>query len=232
MASPSNAERFIAAFSVIEKTLNAITRRPRYIPFRMNARISARYNAVVRNHLEEICSYAELRNCIVHQRDDGMEVVAEPSDATTANIEHIAELLQRDHNVLSFATSPVIIGHGNEALRDVIVRMDDHRIHKLPIYTDGKFQGVLTLQQLLHHALQHEKLTGTVTDLLNDAMKDRVMFVDRKADLSSVVKLFDEFANTDLREPSILVTDHGGIDEDPLGIITLHDLARITTYLA
>jgi len=105
MASQSNAERFIVAFATIERTLNAITRRPRYIPFRMNARISARYNTVVRNHLEEICTYAELRNCIVHNRDGNQKIIAEPSDDTTADIEHIAELLLQDFNVLNFATS-------------------------------------------------------------------------------------------------------------------------------
>jgi len=35
----NNAERFIVAFATIERTLNAITRRPKYIPFRMNARM-------------------------------------------------------------------------------------------------------------------------------------------------------------------------------------------------
>ncbi len=232
MASQSNAERFVGAFAAIEKALNAITRRPRYIPFRMNARISARYNSVVKNHLEEICTFAELRNCIVHNRDGHLEVIAEPSDDTTANIEHIAELLQRDHNVLSFATAPVITADSSETLKAALVRMDECGIHSLPVYSEGKFKGMFTLQQVLHYLLNHQTETELVDNILTESMKDRVMFVDKKTSLETVVKLFDEFASMNLRQPAIIVTETGDHAEAPLGIITHHDLVRITTFLA
>ena len=232
MAFQTNAERFINAFSIIEKTLNGITKRPRYIPFRMNARISARYNAIVNNYLDDICLFAELRNCIVHNRDGNMEIVAEPSDSITEKIEHIAELLQKDHNVLSFATSPVITCDFNEPLRDAVTRMADKDIHKLPVYSEGKFIGMFTLQQVLRRILINPEDMGKVSDVLDNSNKDRVVFVERSAKLEHIVKLFDDFIAMDMREPAIIVTETGEIHEEPLGIITLHDLAKITTYLA
>ena len=135
MKPQSNAERFIVAFASIEKSLNRITRRPQYVPFRLNARISARYNAVVRNHLEELCTFAELRNCIVHFRDDHMEIVAEPSDAITENVERIAQLMCKDQKVLSFTTSPVIVCQIDETITDVAIRMDQHQTDRIPVYS-------------------------------------------------------------------------------------------------
>lgn len=232
MASQSNAERFINAFTIIERTLNSITRRPKYIPFRTNARISARYNTVVRNHLEEICMYAELRNCIVHNRDGKQEMIAEPSDDTTNKIEHIADLLRQDHKALNFASSPVITGEYSEPLKNALSRMDEHQIDKLPIYAEGQFKGMFTLQQVLHHMLIHNNDDlGPVSYVMNESMKDRVMFVSRNASLEEVVKVFDEFDGAKLRAPTILITENGEINEPPLGIITLHDLARISTFL-
>jgi predicted transcriptional regulator len=233
MANQDNTERFVAAFAAIEKALNAITRRPKYIPFRTNARISARYNSVVKNYLEDICMFAELRNCIVHNRDGVQEAVAVPSDDTVAKIEHIADLLQKDHNVLNFASSPVICGEYSEPLKDALTRMDEKQIDKLPVYENGKFRGLFSLRQVLHHILVHGKDDlGLVADVMKVNMKDRVIFVDRSANLDTIVKLFDDFETLQMRPPTILVTETGGINESPLGIITLYDLARISTYLA
>ena len=102
----------------------------------MNARISARYNTVVRNHLEEICSFAELRNCIVHTRDGKQKLVATPSDDTVEEIEHIAEAFenmktsQRGKDALIYMAVPAIDFEGdfdaqtdklNEVLESVVL---------------------------------------------------------------------------------------------------------------
>ena len=233
MPNQDNTERFVAAFAAIEKALNAITRRPRYIPFRTNARISARYNSVVKNNLEDICMFAELRNCIVHNRDGELETVAIPSDDTTARIEHIAELLKQDRNVLNFASFPVVTGAFNEPLKDALVRMNEHNVDKLPVYDGSKFKGLFTLQHVLDRILTYgiDNL-GNVSDLMDESMKSRVFFVNKTAPLETVVKLFDDYDAIRRRAPAVLVTENGGIDEPPLGIITLNDLARITTFLA
>ena len=232
MAAQSNAERFIVAFATIERALNAITRRPKYIPFRMNARISARYNTVVRNHLEEICSFAELRNCLVHNRDGQQKIIAEPSDDITADIEHIAELLLQDFKVLNFATSPVYTGEMEETLLAALQRMDEHGINKLPIYSEGKFKGLLTLQLILHHVLTRGRDNlGIVADVMNDALKDGVFFLSTATNLQKVIELFDDYDALNLKPPIVIITENGEIDEKPLGIITHQDVARITTFL-
>ena len=87
MDTQTNAERFIVAFTKIEKKLNEVTRRPKYIPFRTNARIASRYNTVIESNLEDLNTFAELRNCLVHFRDGKEEVIAEPTEEITAAIE-------------------------------------------------------------------------------------------------------------------------------------------------
>ena len=233
MNSESNAERFIVAFATIERCLNAITKPPKYVPFRTNARVAARYNAVISNHLDELCSYAELRNCIVHVRDDQREIQAQPTDAVTANIERIADLLTKDHSVMNYVTSPVIVARGGEKLTDALKRMDDHGIQKLPVYSQGKFLGLLTLQWVVHQMLgSGYNPESPVAECMDDSTKETVMFLDQSAKLEQVIKLFSDFTALKLGAPVLLVTEHGDHDEDPLGIITQHDLARIISHLA
>ena len=67
--------------------------------------------------------------------------------------------------------------------------MDEKQIDKLPVYQDGKFKGLFSLRQVLHHVLVHgiDDL-GLVADVMRENMKDRVIFVARSATLESIVK--------------------------------------------
>ena len=179
-----------------------------------------------------LCSYAELRNCMVHHRDDRTEIIAYPTETTVQNIERIAELLNKDRNVLSFSTRPVIVGQIYEPARDVISRMDLHQIDRLPIYSKGSFMGILTLQQALHYVLSHKSEEEPVSGILDEITKETALFLDSRSVIQTVVRLYEDFEAIDQRSPVILITETGEHDEPPLGIITPFDLARITPYLS
>lgn len=149
----------------------------------MNARISARYNTVVRNHLEEICSFAELRNCIVHTRDGKQKLVATPSDDTVEEIEHIAKLLLQDFNVLNFATAPVITGEYTEPLRDVLIRLKSYTYeHFAESIKPYLFENMKTSQRgkdaLIYMAVPAIDFEGDFdaqTDKLNEVLESVVL---------------------------------------------------------
>jgi len=110
--------------------------------------------------------------------------------------------------------------------------MDEHNINKLPVYADGKFKGVFTLQQVLHHVLTHDRdKLGSVANVMDDSMKNGVMFISSRVNLQKVIELFDDYDALNLKTPIIIITENGEIDETPLGIITHQDVARITTFL-
>lgn len=208
------------------KKLNEITRRPKYIPFRTNARIASRYNTVIESNLEDLNVFAELRNCLVHFRDGKEEVIAEPSSDITATIEEIAEMLQEDHSVLHFASSPVIRADYSEPLKGVLSRMDENRCSMLPVYEEGKFKGIFNLQQMLHHMITHEKSElGTVAEILDESTKGIAVFVSRNTLLEEVAQMYEKQKISESIPMVLLVTESGSPDEEPLGIITMSDLA-------
>jgi len=183
---------------------------------------------VVQNNLEDLNTFAELRNCIVHNRDGQEQMIAEPSDDITKAIEQIAELLQEDHNMLRFASSPVTKAEYSEPVIDVLTQMDQSNNAKVPVYDNGTFKGIFSLQQVLHHMLTHDRTQlGNVSDIFDEATKGRVIFVSRATLLEEVAQMFDRKKFAEARPTVLLVTETGGTDEDPLGIITLSDLAQI-----
>ena len=209
------------------KKLNEITRRPKYIPFRTNARIASRYNTIIESNLEELNVFAELRNCLVHFRDGKEEVIAEPTEDITTVIEEIAEKLQEDHSVLCFAASPVIKAEYSEPVIDVLTRMDESRNSKLPVYEEGKFKGIFSLQQMLHHILTHEKSEmGTVSEILDESTKGIAVFVSRNTLLEEVAQMYEKQKLSESAPTVLLVTENGNPDEEPLGMITMNDLAQ------
>ena len=110
--------------------------------------------------------------------------------------------------------------------------MDEHSIDKLPVYSGGKFKGVFTLKQVLHHVLTHDRdKLGTVADVMDESMKNGVMFLSTKVNLEKVVEVFNDYKELKLMTPVIILTENGEIDEKPLGVIMHQDASRITTFL-
>ena len=233
MAAEKNSDRYIAAFAKLEKKMNSITRRPKYVPFRTNAKIAARYNSVVKNNLEDINIFAELRNALVHNRDGNDEVMAEPSDNVTERIERLVDALQEDRKVINFARNPVVTGEASDRIEDALQKMAENKTEYMAVYGDGKFRGVFSLHQMFWHMTQNrDGKPEAISELLGDEIQERVFFVNREAILEDIVKLFDLSEADDPRLPVIIVTENGGEDETPQGMITINELAKIVTFMA
>lgn len=110
---------------------------------------------------------------------------------------------------------------------DVLTRMDESRNFKLPVYEEGKFNGIFSLQQMLHHILTHEKSEmGTVSEILDESTKGIAVFVSRNTLLEEVAQMYEKQKLSESAPTVLLVTENGNPDEEPLGMITMNDLAQ------
>src|SRR5699024_3897556 len=65
-----NSEKFLTAFTKIEKQLKSRLNNRRDIGFARSVKILRSSNAIVRRYSEDLLSFAELRNAIVHNKID------------------------------------------------------------------------------------------------------------------------------------------------------------------
>lgn len=233
MTDLSNAERFLNAYARCEQALNRMQNSLEYKTFNVLLKECSEKNPVVSNHLEELKEYAQLRNAIVHQRDQYLEIIAEPTDAVTVRFEHLAQLLDQDLEVMRFASSPVLTAKPGDSVEETFEKLNHLGADKLPVYSENNmFQGLVTMAEIAAWGLYDRNPEHRVEQLIKAKKSDRVVFLARH---DSIMKAADVFASARREKnvtPVILITEHGKMNQKPVGILTSRDLQQWISYLS
>lgn len=227
MESKSNAQRFLDAYSGIEKKLAEQIRETRYIPFSQLIYRCAKNNYVVSNNLETLREYNELRNAIVHTRGEENEIIAQPCDSVVENIERILRLLSMEDSILNYACRPVKTVKLTDDIHSAFALMEKMETSKIPVYEDKTYKGILTAGMVASWALHTDQETGTVADAMIAKKTETVIFIGKNGNIQQVIKAFENALHKGNTLLAILITEHGNKNEKPLGIITLADLPKI-----
>ena len=225
-----NAERFLNAYASIERSLNRLLCKTDYVPFKKLVRLAAKNNAVVAKNEEILKEYSDLRNAIVHQRSRSEEIIAEPIDSVTDNIEKIAEILDADESVYAYATVPVTTADEKTTVKEAYSLLHAVRADKLPIYEEKQFVGLVTMDQIAGWVIEGNSDSEPVQKLIRED-GPIVMFMKKSQSIMDAVLFFDKHMKNNAVAPVILVTESGNRNEEPLGILSSHDLSRILAAL-
>lgn len=227
----SNAQRFLNAYAIIEHEMSAMARETKYIPFSQLLYRCAQHSWVVSKNQQALREYNELRNAIVHLRDSRNEIIAEPTDPVTEDIERIAGLLTVDDNIMSCASSPVKTVHSSDTIRGAYAIMANLGSTKIPVYDSGRFRGILTMENICRWAFDGMDEEKHVGDIMKESRKERVVFLKKKDTVIEATKAFEQAMNHGSVLLAVLITEHGSQNEKPVGIITVKDLPKIVNAL-
>ncbi|MBR3201981.1 MAG: CBS domain-containing protein [Solobacterium sp.] len=225
-----NAIRFLNAYASIERSLNQMLCKNDYVPFKRLVRLAAKNNTVVAKNEELLKEYADLRNAIVHQRSRTEEIIAEPLDSVTENIERIANLLNSDESVFAYSTTPVRCANETTTVKEGYYLIHEIGGDKLPVYKDGEFLGLITMDQLAGWMVNGHSADEPVRNLIEDD-KGMTVFMAKTQSIMDAVLFFDRTVKDSGSAPVILVTENGKPQEMPIGILSTHDLSRILAAL-
>lgn len=223
----TNAQRFLDAYAQIESKMTRILKETKYVPFSQLLYRCSQKNKVVSQNMETLREYHELRNAIVHMRGDNQEIIAEPCDSVTDNIERISKQLSMDDSILNYAVHPVKTVKLNDDIHKVFEIMESLGTSKIPVYEDNKYVGVLTYAMITRWALNKNSTDGCVKDALETNEKDRVLFISKTSNIQTALKGFDKAVREGKTLLAILVSEHGNMNETPLGIITIADMPTL-----
>jgi len=234
MSLSPNSDRFLAAFTAIESDMNKRIKSDRYISYselvRRMANLDRGYHKFQR-YLEE---FGDLRNAIVHERIDG-EVIAEPHLKIVEEIEQIASVLTQPERVKDVFLKKVYTVSEETPLKDAVTLLDNSKYSKIPVYdTHNHFKGLLTTDAITHFLLKNIAEThcafpnASVKDVIALDPKDRnVAFISQNTTLISVIAEFERHLSLGKRLQEIIITQDGALNQKPIGIITVADLALI-----
>lgn len=227
----SNADRFLDAYARIEKQMNDIAGTTKYYTFSRLLSMTAPKNRTIRSNQEYLREYAELRNAIVHQRDDELEIIAQPTDRTVENIERIASLLTEGKLLYKYATMPVRRADAADDIRTCFAKMREMDTTKLPVYRGDEYIGLATMTKIAEKGLDLQADTVLAADLIEPETPSRTVFFAKDTLVEEAAEVFEDALNKGRRPPVILITETGSRRQKPLGIITSYDLPKILAAL-
>ena len=177
----------------------------------------------------ELQEYADLRNAIVHQRSDEGHIIAIPIDEVVKEIEELARKICEPPKISAHFLKQVKICDPQTEIREAVTIMETMGSSKLPVYAQGGFHALLTMEMIarwtLHQSRTDKPLTGCVSDCLYfKDKKERVLFLPRTADVTEAQDLFEESLHRGVSISAILITESGNAHQKPIGIITVADL--------
>ena len=234
MSLSTNSDRFLTAFTAIESDMNKRIKSDRYISYaelvhRM-ANLDRSYHKFQR-YLEE---FGDLRNAIVHERIDG-EVIAEPHLKIVEEIEQIASILTQPERVKDYFLKRVSTVSEETSLKDTVGLLENTKYSKIPVYDkQNHFKGLLTTDAITHYLIKNINTVNgafpevTVKDVIAFDPKDRdVAFISQNTTLINVIAEFERHLALGKRLQEIIITQDGALNQKPIGVITVADLALI-----
>lgn len=227
----SNARRFLDAYAIIEHELSVMARETKYIPFSQLLYKCAQRSWVVSKNQQELREYNELRNAIVHLRDGNEEVIAQPTDRVTADIERIASLLHKSEKLMNYASSPVRTVRPSDTIRGAYEVMRHLDSSKVPVYENGSFYGILQMENVCRWAMDGADEDLRVKDLIPHNKQNRVVFLNEEAKVQDAMQAFDQALHHGAVLLAVVITANGSYKEKPLGIVTVQDLPQMVDAL-
>ncbi|MEN2767837.1 CBS domain-containing protein [Ornithinibacillus xuwenensis] len=227
---PTNSERFITAFNRIDKALDSELDNSKGFGFSKSVRILAKYNATVRRYKEDLLEYAELRNAIVHNRMDTLQVIAEPHDSIVEEIEKIEREFTQPKLVTPLFAREVQAFQLKDPLSNLLDAIHEKGYSKFPVYDHDHFKGLVTesgITQWLAKHMEAEIHEVILEEILPYQKDTNHQFIQKATTVYEAVEIFKDEIEKGNRIDALLITENGIDRETLLGIITAWDIMSI-----
>lgn len=241
MAVSENITSFIDEFNKLEDYLR---RKGKYSSHDTIASIinkEASRNPIIRQYKDDLDSFRELRNALVHQQGIYTEPFAEPYPATVNRLQKISSTIINPPKASSVAVLNLATISYSDSLVSALAIMEENGYSVLPVIEDGVAKDILSEYSILKWVAREAKADGAtligekvsdISEFLDkptmDDANSSYLFLSRNALLNDITLEFEKALKSGARLNAIFVTEHGKPTERLQGIITAWDIANTT----
>jgi len=231
----TNSEKFLDTYNRIDNYLKKIDGYDSYVNFAQKIKNSN--NKVVKRFKDELISFGELRNAIVHNPKIGNMAIAEPHESTVLRISELYENITNPKKVIPEFQFKVLGAEKEEFINDILIEMKKESFSQFPIFDKNGFVCELinnnTISRWLSSQLEEN---GTIIiekvkvgDLIPEIeFKENYKFVSRNTSIYEAYDLFINQINKKQRNLDVIfITQNGKPTEKLLGLITIEDIANL-----
>lgn len=229
-----NSDRFLTAFNRIDHRLRDIIGAKDFMPFYRLVDQAKKKDVLVRKYEDDLRSYADLRNAIVHHRTSLEYVIAEPHVDVVEKIEYMDAKLAKPTLVGQMFRKKVYVFQEKDSLKHVLKVIRSRRFTQFPVYDNDQFKGLVTtvgITNWLATMMAGNKLPKhipTMHDILmHEKNKVNFKFVSRYITIYEAEEIFKQGVERGRRFEALLITEHGKPQQKLIGMITPIDIMKV-----
>lgn len=229
-----NSNRFLTAFNRIDHRLRDIVGAKDFMPFYRLIDQAKKKDVLVRKYEDDLRSYADLRNAIVHHRTSLEYVIAEPHIDVVKRIEYIDATLAKPTLVGQMFHKKVLVFQDRDSLKHVLKVIRHRKFTQFPVYHKDQFKGLVTtvgITNWLATMMGGDQIPRKIPSLHDILMheKNRVnyKFVSRYITIYEAEDIFKQGVERGRRFEALLITEHGKPHQKLIGIVTPLDIVKI-----
>ena len=233
-SSMTNSDKFLEYYNKIDLYLKREGNYENHQSYAYKVKNST--SGVVKRFKDELLTFGELRNAIIHHPLINGEPIAEPHTQIVNRIKTIAEHILNPKKVIPTFQFEVFSAHFNEYINPIVHKMGEFSFSQAPIIDDqGKIIEIITTNTIARWLSSCLESNGTLL-LENVKVKDLIpyienaknyCFLNRDASIYDAYQLFVEsFKRNKCYLDTIFLTNSGNQYEKILGLITINDIAN------
>lgn len=253
MESCENAKIFIDIYNKLDDYMNnLLIKHPKinpnadknkYVSYKTKVILLSNENLIRNNFKEELISYGNLRNAIVHKYEIGKKkeerIIAQPLISEVENFERMRSIIMSPPK--AFEENMVIRKDAmyyasiTDKVTQVVSKMNKEKYSYVPILKDDKLIGVFSQDTLFTFVAQNEGFIledsleldefGELLEIDNHS-SERFEFIPRSSTVLDIDQKFKEDYKQEKRLEAIFITENGHHNEKILGLTTIWDLAQ------
>lgn len=228
-----NSENFLDCYNKIDTYITKADGYDSYVTF--SHKIKKSSNKLVQRFKDDLLSYGELRNAIVHNPKIGDKAIAEPHDETVVKLKELYQKITNPKKVIPEFQFKVSGAKENDFINEILIQMKHKSFSQFPVFDRENNVIELINTNTISRWLSHEiEANGTII-IENVKIKDLIPEIEFKKNYRfisrdlSVYEAYDYFINqinTKQRNLDVLfITNSGKPTEKLLGLITIEDIA-------
>lgn len=229
-----NSDRFLTAFNRIDHRLRNIVGAKDFMPFYRLVDQAKKKEVLVRKYEDDLRSYADLRNAIVHHRTSMDYVIAEPHVEVVEKIEQIDITLAKPTLVGQMFRKKVHVFQEEDSLKHVLKVIRNRKFTQFPVYSNDQFKGLVTTVGITNWLAtvmggnQVPKRVPTLHDILmHEKNKVNYKFISRYITIYEAEEIFKQGVERGRRFEALLITEHGKSHQKLIGIVTPLDIMKV-----
>ena len=229
-----NSSAFIDYFNKIELILKKEINTDGYETFSQKVKLSK--NKIVIRFKDELLSFADLRNAIVHSPKIGGKVIAEPHKETVDRIKFLYETINNPKKVIPEFQFPVLGAKEDDFINNILIEMREKSFSQFPIFDENNnVVEIITNNTISRWLSKKIKENGTilvenvkVKELISEIeFKNNYKFISKNRSVYEAYDYFIDHINQKNQNLDVIfITETGKEKEKLLGLITIEDIAK------